>query len=173
MDISETELAWVAGFLDADGSISIRKQERGTVSPRYFIVVQASNRDKIALERLANCFGGKVFRVKQSIDRAHYSDCYHWHIASQKAARCLRETMPYLLIKRDQAINALKLQECIDQGNKGYGQQALSQWEVQQREKLYQIIRNLNQKGKPHHRAQQEARLRMEEKPLFIQLNFL
>ena len=93
---SETDLAWAAGFIEADGCISITKRAptgRSTAHTyQASVQVAQSQRRKIALEKLSNLFGGSLSQTK----RLHWT----WNLGGhRKAIRCLKAIKPYLVAK--------------------------------------------------------------------------
>jgi hypothetical protein len=107
MTFSPTDLAYCAGIIDGEGSIGIyRRLERRT----YRITVAVAMCETEAVTLLCELFGGSI-AVGCRTDRDKHRPQYAWHAAASMGALCLREILPYLRIKKAQAVNALRLQE--------------------------------------------------------------
>lgn len=100
----DTEIAYAAGFFDGEGSIVIARQCRGLVARRqHQLVISVSQmRNRWPLDTLARLFGGTVSQ--------HTRGEYRWRVVSGKAAEALDQMLPYLLVKRGQAVAALDFQ---------------------------------------------------------------
>ena len=100
-----TELAYIAGIIDGEGFITIRRERH--INDRYSLHVGAGNTDRPLLEWLQASFGGKlVFSPKPE----GYKDFFQWAIVSRSANNFLILILPYLRIKKDQAELALLFQ---------------------------------------------------------------
>lgn len=99
--------AYMAGFVDADGCISIRCSRGGRICGVYLIIVQS---ERAVLDAIMTRFGGSVNPYKSGFGHGHW----RWVIASKNAKRCLTDIIPYLFQKKRQAELALLLQEHLD-----------------------------------------------------------
>jgi hypothetical protein len=106
---SVTKLAYLAGIIDGEGCIAIRKSKRtGTCkSTRYAAAVTVGNTSRHLIEQLVGTFGvGCVtYRYPTKTKRA----CYLWSLPSRGAREVLRAVQPYLIVKREQAAVLLEL----------------------------------------------------------------
>jgi hypothetical protein len=94
-------VAWAAGFLDGEGSIGIYMN-----SGSYRLMVSAGQKNNVEpLERLLALFGGTI----QNNDYGSYATHY-WMISSRQAGSALKEMLPFLVVKREQAELALEFQ---------------------------------------------------------------
>ncbi len=103
-------LAYAAGVLDGDGYFSVIKGR----NPRYDHPYYQS---KIgvkqlwpgqALRFLARTLGGKVVRQRQ---RPGFKPIGRWERCDRGAKRAIKQVLPYLRVKREQAFLLLELQE--------------------------------------------------------------
>jgi len=94
--ISEIDLAYIAGLLDAEGSFRIQKRsgERGYCMQVVYLKAHYST-----LEYLADLFGGNVKQVK----RADKKELWSVTFSSRKAYRLLKQIYPFILIKKKAA----------------------------------------------------------------------
>lgn len=110
---TDVELAYCAGVIDSDGSISVKRatyamrvvQDCGqaTYSERVCVKQVESH----AVDLLRRIFGGS-YRVETS-SLKNGRPFYAWQVTDRQAAICLATLHPYLRIKKPQAENALNL----------------------------------------------------------------
>jgi len=103
--LSPTELAYLAGFFDADGCV-------GTLT-QIFI----SQKDRVALDFWQRKTGlGVVNRASNPGPFDHPTRCIHrWCFGKVEAAEFLSALYPFLMVKRDQAKVFLR---CFESKNK-------------------------------------------------------
>ena len=108
------ELAYVSGFFDAEGCISIAKnQGKRNISPSYELYASLSCTDKSIIEWLNLTFGGSI------TDRTHhayiakngYSPAWNWRLGTNEARDFLVLLLPYLKIKHIQAAIGIESQD--------------------------------------------------------------
>jgi hypothetical protein len=101
-----TDLAWAAGFIDGEGCVSLSKAKCKTTSSgvRFVLKLVVSQKRRIALDKLQSMFGGTVRRPASQ-------DVWWWTVCTQDAAEVLRQLLPYLVEKHDQAVIAIAFQE--------------------------------------------------------------
>lgn len=146
-----TKLAYLAGVIDGEGCIGIRRTKRtgSCKSTRYSAAVTVGNTSRVLIEQLVRAFGvGCVtYRYPTKTKRA----CYLWSLSSRGAREVLRAVQPYLIVKREQAAVLLEFIDNFDSfkgarpGKKGG--QLVSPDELARRERLYQQLRTLNRVG--------------------------
>lgn len=96
--ISPELLAWMAGFFDGEGSISIRKRD---YSPHAFskrICIVNTRADILDIFRLH--FGGKI-RARRG--PSHQKTVHEWTVQAKEATRFLGLIRPYLKLKAQHA----------------------------------------------------------------------
>lgn len=112
MTISSDVLAYLAGAIDSDGSIGIR---RSTYAARHGDGRQATYSERICFkqvtpdvpELLKATFGGSLMIQQPSATKGR--QLYYWEATNKVAADALTALLPYLRVKRAQAENALVL----------------------------------------------------------------
>ncbi len=109
---NDLRLAWIAGFIDGEGSVMITRttsRSKAWNGPGRRLVVtavQAKSHSSLAvLQMLRDLFGGSVHKVQRSLGDYQY---WVWQITGVGAAKCLREILPYLRLKRRQAVDGLR-----------------------------------------------------------------
>lgn len=93
-------VAYLAGFLDGEGSFIIVYDQNGVFSPR----VTAGQVNTKPLELLMDTFGGKIHTNKSSYSsRFSNTIISNWCITGPTMHKALLELRPYLLLKGEQA----------------------------------------------------------------------
>jgi hypothetical protein len=162
--ISETDKAYLAGFIDADGSIGIHKlgpyPKTGQYCISYFPVVQLCGSNREILEWAQGIYGGH-FTKRRS--RWGEYPVYYWICVSQQARALIEDILPYLRLKLDHAYLALELQDRKDDRSSGRvrsgraGQPRLSDDELAIRANIYEQMKRLNLRGKARKEAGLDA----------------
>lgn len=107
------DAAWAAGIIDGEGSIFVMKQGRDDREREfnYILRVSVQSTDKIMTSELKRMWPeGAEFTV-QLDKRPNNSDTMKWQLSGKRAARFLKEILPYLRVKKQQAETAIKFQE--------------------------------------------------------------
>jgi hypothetical protein len=100
--------AYVAGFFDGEGCITI-KTEKGTPSS---LSTGISQKDIKPLKRIKEIFGGSIYYHKPN-------DMYQWRANNDLSYWFLLAILPYLIVKKEQALLAIEYQHLRDkQGSK-------------------------------------------------------
>ena len=159
--MQETEKAYLAGFIDADGCISIDKSKRQKQSdrqPYYFIPrMQIANRHYDLLCWLNKITGETAsFKKRKWTKKAEWSDCWWLGWTSNPMREILPQIIPYLRIKRRQAEYVLEML-ALKQGTldlrKVKAHQQLKGMSIdyenktERYEELWLKVRKLNQRG--------------------------
>ena len=118
------ETSYIAGIFDGEGWITVScwKNSKKKMAQwsnhyvRYQLVVGIANTYFPLIHQINEQLGGDLFIN----DSAHRRDpknrvVYTWRLSSQKAANFLAIVMPYLIVKKDEAVLAIKLQENIQE----------------------------------------------------------
>ena len=121
MDLSPADAAYIAGFLDGEGSISIlRGKTRRGKSYRCFLAVSVSNTCREVLEWIRVLVGGG--KVSENSSRLHqekvalgvWKPIYNLHWGGKKSEEILRAVYPWLRVKKGQAEIALRFRETVN-----------------------------------------------------------
>lgn len=105
-----TVIAYLAGIIDSDGYITASSSTRGGrtyCGPRVGI----SGTRRQPHDLAASIYGGSVRTYTPTGDRSHHRDQFQWVLEGDSAAKVIEDILPFLLVKRDQAVLALELQE--------------------------------------------------------------
>jgi len=101
--VTEREkLAYIAGFVDGEGSISTYKEVSGTFYPR----LQVTNTVRKPLQLIADTFGGKIYTHPV---RGNRRACFLWYRMGMPLSNILVKLMPFLIIQERRAALAIQL----------------------------------------------------------------
>lgn len=87
---NEAAKAYLAGFIDADGSVSMRKDGKFRVP-----TVELFNADVNILNRIQKSFGGKIHCRKAK--KSHWQDSYELRFNCKESLTVIHECLPYML----------------------------------------------------------------------------
>jgi len=109
---TEAQLAYVAGILDGEGSISLSKSKCNTITHLYRCPhVRIFNTDKRILDAVSSYVGGSERPHKDQY--GDHKPCYRleWN-SKPKIAELLTMLLPYLVGKKERAIVMINF--CLD-----------------------------------------------------------
>ncbi len=134
--VSEAELAYIAGFFDGEGSVSIsnylRRDRPGR--PQYSLRIGISNTDREVLLQIKEVLGcGCIVTSAPRHDGRGHKAVHRWVAAARAAWGVLVALLPYLRVKKDQAVLAIAFHQGVGL-NRGSG--GLPDMEVARREEL-------------------------------------
>ncbi|KKK60392.1 hypothetical protein LCGC14_3024830 [marine sediment metagenome] len=134
--------AWVAGLLDGEGSLQIKRQRRcNKVHYQVWITVGMSNKEqnKRALDILMREFGGNMCKIRPS--GGNRNGAIHWTIVSNQAIAMLNKIQKYMVIKQEHTELLIYFQSLVGE----IGKRAKN---LEERENVFYEIRKLNTKGR-------------------------
>jgi hypothetical protein len=138
------ELAWLAGFIDGEGSICIEKD-----TPRHQLVLRIANSHRPSIEECARIGGSHIDKHVQEKGLTptgrQYKPSYSVRWFNHRAVALLRLLYPYLRTKRLQAETAFLFMESMP--NTGRGAPPLSLDQIRGREDARLRMRQLNRTG--------------------------
>ena len=146
MVCEECLLRQLAAFVDGEGTIGIRKHKDPSGCYVYQQGIQVANTDIRLIYWLVENFGGKFPKVVKD-DRENRKDWYAWRLSSYNSYKIIKNIIPYLLLKQEQADNAIKLYEKVSKWKYG-GSHPRPEHKTKLCEELYQKNRKLNMRGK-------------------------
>lgn len=145
--VSTHDLAYLAGFIDGEGTIGLRRivrpKNRGGYS--YEPYIEAGNTDPLIIEYMHEVFGGDSRQRHVTLSGNCKPILYVWCTKCRSAIDVCRSLLPYLRMKRGRAeilVNAF-LERPGMGGRRPYEP---SYWEYL--EELYQQLKTLNHRGK-------------------------
>lgn len=149
MDLKDNDLSYLAGFIDGEGCLNIRK------SPNWVIRVQIYNTKPSIIYWIRDSFGGRVWIKKQPSDK-NWKPSYTYEATARVAYSLLKSVFPFLKLKKEQAEILIRFQEeknCRKkmniQNKKGQftGMNELSENELNRRDVIINRIHELNKRG--------------------------
>lgn len=142
-DIPDADARWLAGIIDAEGSIIVRRESpKGADYGAHAAQVSVGSTSRALLEEVARIVGrGSILERGGQNAPMHY-----WQASNKVALGILRRIYPFLIIKQRQARCAIALE-----GGKRYqgGHERITAAEVERRERLWQAVKSLNHFGTP------------------------
>ena len=107
----QTDLAYLAGLVDGEGCIRVKKckpqKSNGAKNPCYQAMIQVRMVDEQALEFLATVLGGWYYKEKPH--SCEGKPLYCFQASCRAAEHILNQLLPYLRVKRACAQNVLAL----------------------------------------------------------------
>jgi hypothetical protein len=134
---SPLDWARLAAYIDGEGSILINTQKRGEdKAVGFYLRVTVANTDVRLPIWLKETFGGtyKDANTPSYYVGKNWRRCYHWGASAHRAAWVLYNCMPYFIIKPDQAVLGIQLQESLSHFTRGPGRRVPSEIREQRRE---------------------------------------
>ena len=111
------DLAYCAGVLDSDGCIRILRRRISVKDQRPFVsyaeFLQVGQVEPQAVSLLKALFGGYTHKRKPKNPK--HRALHVWKCQQLKAHACLLELLPFLRIKRKQAMVALRLRTILEE----------------------------------------------------------
>lgn len=135
---TDLEKAYTAGLVDGEGTILLTKW-----GSSYLPLINVTNTDQRAVDWLRQRFGGKIYRSKRALPQ--HKTALRWTLTGKWAAAFIREILPYLVLKREQAM--LLLEYYAPGAHFHWGNRALPTEELQRRRELHDAISALNRRG--------------------------
>lgn len=107
---------YAAGLFDGEGYVRIAKWAKpNSVHVRYQVFAGIGMAHLPVIQALRETYGGSLNVNRHSARNPIHRDQFVWNAASQKACAFLRDVLPHLIVKRDEAELALEVQASIDQ----------------------------------------------------------
>jgi hypothetical protein len=134
---TELDLAYLAGFFDGEGSISILKRKKGEWNVSHFLRVSVGQKDGATLDWIKEKFGGNVYLVSRD-------GSYLWAVTDKNAYVFLKKIQSYLQYKKPQADLGIRFyEERILGATRRNRKIPLSEEELALRESAYEEMKAL------------------------------
>lgn len=138
--LDQTDLAYIAGFVDGEGTLSIVDQPGGSKpKPNWVIHVSICNTDRTVLDWILFKCGGSIHRIRPSGPRRKES--YTWKISGLGAVKFIGAILPHLKMKKPHAEILLGFRLTVS------GNTPLTQDVKLARSEMVSQIRLLNKRG--------------------------
>ena len=135
--MNESDLAYLAGFFDGEGSVSISENGKPSpraLSPNHTLQVAIGNTDITVLKQIQQHFGG--YLTTRCPSKPRHKTVYQWSLRSTGAADFLKAIRPYLKMKCKQADIAIAFQESKPKYSKARVTAEIVAWREQQRKDI-------------------------------------
>lgn len=133
--MTEAEAAYLAGFMDGEGCVSVSK----TGSRGYNLRLQlAQNAPCPLFDTLCVIFGGSVRKETSYNGKLHLK----WVVFNRQAEEVLKVVMPYLRLKRTQAELGVAFMGLV--GRRG---KVISEENLAERERIYLTLKDMHRAG--------------------------
>lgn len=98
------EISYLAGLVDGEGCIRLHPSNKG-IYRKYYPRLQVTNSYKLLLDMLVSQYGGAIHGPKRG--SISTKDCWDWRITGDKARQLLIDLIPFLIVKKEKAIEVL------------------------------------------------------------------
>ncbi len=134
--------AYIAGLIDGEGSICITR--KGLLNRvQYLAMISIQMCDREGIDFVASRYGGKVYLYQPPGENRQVT--YSWKLSKNPVVKqLLYDILPYLMIKRTQAILLL---EYVNKFSHGVGNHPYSEKETIERDLYRKICGGLNSRG--------------------------
>lgn len=108
----EFDLRYIAGFFDGEGSISLCRSKRKDRLIEYVLMVSLSNTYYPIVTFLKEVFDGSLFlNTSAHKKNPNHRPVLQWTISGKKAKKALERLLPFLVVKKEQAVIGIAFQE--------------------------------------------------------------
>jgi hypothetical protein len=116
-EVPEVVLGYMAGVVDGEGCVAIRKsrykkRKTGEVVEYFHSQIVIVNAHRGIIELFKEYFGGHIHTREK--EKSYYMQTYSWHLGHRAGIAFLKKIMPYLIVKREQARLVILCQEMND-----------------------------------------------------------
>ena len=108
--MTEREIAYIAGIIDGEGSVSIERHVIGKRYPTYSVAITIVNTNIKLISWLHCRVGGSLISKSVNPNRNHKAQ-YQIQIRHLAAEKLLNSVREYLIVKSEQADTALALRK--------------------------------------------------------------
>lgn len=130
---------YIAGFFDGEGNISIspHRVSEEHKGPYLVLIINITQVDRTPLEHIAALYGGNI-RIHRPAN-TNWSVVHRWNITARSALKFLEDIVPYLIVKREEALIAIEFQKLKKLGSRYARNPEVRELEWNYRNDLFQI----------------------------------
>jgi hypothetical protein len=153
--LSDTDAAYLAGIMDGEGSITLVRSHAPRTRGRYvYPLVRIANTDRAIIDWVVRVVPLGAYSYRSAMNE-RCKDVHHIGWASNDAIAVLREILPFLVAKRNQAEIVLSLwaaNEWAKAEAGGYfgNGHPVPDWLMARREEAFAKVAALNVRGVNH-----------------------
>jgi hypothetical protein len=138
--VDSHDAAYMAGLIDGEGSVYMVQTTRTS----FTIHVAVTNTHMGVIEWCRTTFGGSLGKViRKGKQREHHAPGYQWACHCRYALACLRACVPYMKIKREQALLAIDFMDSMRERGYQHGHPVPAE-EVERRQAIKAQMSKLN-----------------------------
>lgn len=124
---------YAAGFFDGEGCVNCSSNRNN-----FFVRILVVNTNLDVLKAFQEVWGGDINANYKS--KSHWKQAYTWRLQHKAATNFLEEILPFLIVKKQQAIAAIAFNEMRPgQGNK---------WTEQSKTQAIDLLNKIRQSNK-------------------------
>jgi hypothetical protein len=113
-EMAPTEAAWLAGFLDGEGSLTHYRSGRNGKYRSWILSITNTHKGSLDYCQLVTGVGVVKLKRRNNIP-AHWKVSYQWQITAQREiVDILKQLQPFLVIKREKAEDFLSTWQDIN-----------------------------------------------------------
>ena len=140
----ELSYQYLAGFIDGEGYVSIRKVKRGKyIEFKPMIVISNTNNLMLEQIKLFLNLKNKLAKRKMNCNHPKWKDSYHIYISNVPCLSLCKNILPFIIIKKEQVCNIIEFYN----KPKPRGVKGITKEEFDRRDKLVLSMNKLNKRG--------------------------
>lgn len=141
--IDKIKYAYLAGIIDGEGCVSIRKCPQG--KNIYFKpMVEVGMADRQPIELLCSSFSNNSVWFEVPKNEGKWRPVHKWRVTGSNVIPVLKKTLPYLLVKKKQALLCLKCCKLILKRGGKFTSQEEKTKNNKERSILFNLMYSLN-----------------------------
>lgn len=110
--ISNEILAYSAGIVDGEGCILVEDYKYKNGDRAFILVLKVVNTDKRVIDYLYNSLGGHICNERKATKNRRRT--FRWYMKGKEAANMIKLLLPFMIIKKEQALIALDFRKTFD-----------------------------------------------------------
>jgi intein/homing endonuclease len=148
------KLAHLAGLIEGEGTITInkapvtRKRKRMCgIKSTYRLVIKITNTIEEMIDFCTDEFGGNKIKVKRRENTENgglWKQQWVWDLSPRDSYKLLRQLLPYMICKLDQAALGIEFYEKCYLRNAYSGGRDVPRWMIEKREEYFQKIKEMH-----------------------------
>lgn len=140
---TESQLAYLAGIVDGEGSVYLQKIVRKT-GFHYDLRFHVVNTNRNLIHWIKDRFGGLVYEKDRSSHSRNWKLQYTWNASRSLFDQIAPHILPFLIVKREQVELGIAFRKTFIKSNRHHGDMVTL---TSFREECLHKMRSLNKKG--------------------------
>lgn len=106
----ENNLYYLAGFFDGEGTILITRRYRKNLrGAKLYLSCRVVNTNESIVRDFFKIWSGSIYKKKP--EKEWHQQTFTWQVNAMKAEKFLRDIIPYIRQKKDEAITAIEFRD--------------------------------------------------------------